>query len=145
MPVLVLLLALVSLLTACGGGDDTEPGAQSQEALPSWIVSVRPEPGSESSSLQLVEVEHEVQTGGRSVRLIIDGVDVTSSSDFGSEERVTGPGLLQYDPLGTPETANPEVRLDAGEHTARVELVELEDVGGGEEVIDSFTWTFSIQ
>lgn len=141
---LAALLALTGFLAACGGDDDTEAGAEAQEALPTWIVSVRPEPGAENSTLRLVQVQHQVQTGGQSVRLLIDGVDVTNEANFGSEERVTGPGHILFDP-DHPEAANAPVDLDPGEHTATVELVELEEIGGSEEVVDSFTWSFSIQ
>lgn len=142
--VLLSAVAAMTFLAACGGGD-AEPGADSQAAIPDWIVNVRPEPGVESSTLKLVEVEHEVQTGGRDVRLIVDGVDVTASSDFGAEQRVSGPGHILYDPERRPQSADAPVTLDAGQHTATAELVELDEVGGGEEVVDSFTWTFSIQ
>lgn len=142
---LAALLALTGLFAACGGDDDTGAGAEEQEALPTWIVSVRPEPGAENSTLRLVQVQHQVQPGGQNVRLKVDGVDVTSYAEFGSEERVTGPGHILFDPLNDPQAANAPVDLRPGEHTATVELVELEEVGGPERVVDSFTWNFSIQ
>lgn len=145
MVIFAALLALASL-PACGAdGTDVEPGAQSKQALPSWLVDVRPDPGVEDSTLKLVEVEHTVQTGGRDVRLIIDGVDVTAFADFGSEERITGPGHILFDPINDPQAAETTVTLDAGEHTATAQLVELDEIGGQEQVVDSFTWTFSIK
>lgn len=151
--VLTLATTLAAALSACDldYGPSPETGAVDQEALPDWIVNVRPEPGAQQSTLKLVQVEHEVPTGAREVRLLIDGVDVTTAANFGAQdrsidgERVTGPGHLLFDPVNDPQAANSRVILDAGEHTATAQLVELEEFGGSETVVDEFTWSFSIK
>lgn len=139
----VLLLVSV-VLAGCGSGDSGAPAAEptrSVDPLPSWLVRVEPRPGQEASPLRRVEVHHRVLTGGEEVRLSIDGTDVTQYADFGREDRAGGPGLLVYDF----EAARDFVPMDPGEHSATVSRVRLTGVGEQYEVIDSFTWSFSIQ
>lgn len=137
--VLALLLAL-GLAALAGCGDDELEAASEAPALPEWIVSVEPRPSSESSNFRRVEVNHDVMTDGESVRLFIDGTDVTSYADFGREETLGGPGRLVYDF----EQARDFVPLDPGPHTARVERVRLPDPGQQHEVLDTYSWSFTI-
>ena len=140
-PLLVLLTlsVIAAVLTGCGDGDElTVPSAP---PLPSWIESVEPQPNAESATFRRVEVRHEVLTGGENVRLFIDGTDVTAYAEFGREDNVGGPGLLVYDF----EQARDFVSLESGPHTAKVERVRLTDLGGQHEVVDSYSWSFTIQ
>ena len=137
--VLWALSALGALLTGCGDGDElTVP---SVPPLPSWIESVEPRPDAESATFRRVEVTHEVLTDGEAVRLFIDGTDVTAYAGFGREDNVGGPGLLVYDF----EQARDFVPLRPGPHTAKVERVQLPGPGEQHEVLDSYSWSFTIQ
>lgn len=137
--VLWALSALGALLTGCGDGDElTVP---SVPPLPSWIESVEPRPDAESGTFRRVEVTHEVLTDGEAVRLFIDGTDVTAYAGFGREDNVGGPGLLVYDF----EQARDFVPLEPGPHTAKVERVRLPGPGEQHEVLDSYSWSFTIQ
>ncbi len=127
------------LLAACAG--PTVDDSTTEEAIPPWIVSVEPRPGQDSAPLSRVEVKHRVQSGGESVRLEIDGTDVTAYSDFGRADNTGGPGRLVYDP----ETPRVLVPLDPGEHEATLKRVQLIDAGERHRVLDTFTWSFTIQ
>jgi len=145
---LVLLLLVPALVGACSRGSGPESQAQSgvdgelAVEYPDWIERVYPPPGSELSVTQAVQINHNVVEDARQVRLIIDGVDVTSYA-IG-----TTPGLLEYE---FDEAEFTPVELDPGEHTAVVELVDVvapgADTGleGSEqpEILDTFTWTFT--
>jgi hypothetical protein len=141
-PTVALAAALCTLafLGACSG---TQRALEARPtiALPEWIVKVEPEPGQETSAVRRVEVHYEVATGGENVRLSIDGTDVTAYADFGREENVGGPGTLVYDF----EQGRDFVPIDPGEHTATVSRVRLTGIGEQFEVLDSFSWTFTIQ
>ena len=140
-----LAVALVPafLLLACGGEEESTSGSTSSksEAVPPWIVSVEPRPGQQSATFRRIEVQHRVMTDGESVRLSVDGVDVTAYADFGREGTAGGPGLLVYDF----EQARDFVPLDPGEHQATLTRVKLTGVGEKFEVLDDYTWSFSIQ
>ncbi len=137
--VLIVLIVMGALLTGCGDGDElTVPTAP---PIPSWIVSVEPRPGAESATFRRVEVKHEVLTDGENVRLFIDGTDVTAYSEFGREDTVGGPGLLVYDF----EQARDFVPLEPGPHEAKVERVRVPGLGEQLKVLDSYSWSFTIQ
>lgn len=136
---LFVLSALGALLAGCGDGD--EAAFPSAPPTPSWIVGVEPRPGAESSTFRRVEVKHEVLTDGENVRLFIDGTDVTAYAEFGREETVGGPGLLVYDF----EQARHFAPLEPGPHTAKVERVRLPGLGEQLRVLDSYSWSFTIQ
>ena len=137
--VLFVALALAGALAGCA--DNGSEATAEAPPLPEWIVSVEPRPGSDTSALRRVEVKHDVMTEGESVRLFIDGTDVTSYADFGREETVGGPGLLVYDF----EQARDFLPVDPGPHTARVERVRLPQPGQQHEVLDTYSWSFTIQ
>lgn len=141
-PAAVFLTALVAigLLAGCGE-QDAPPASVDDPALPSWIVSVEPEPGEQSSVLRRIEVNYVLQTGGENVRLSVDGTDVTSYADFGREQNVGGPGSLFYDF----EAGRAIVPMEPGEHTATLDLVELDDLGEQPQILDTFSWSFTIQ
>ncbi len=136
---LILPTVCCLLLAACAG--PTVDDSTTEEAIPPWIVSVEPRPGQESASLRRVEVKHRVQSGGESVRLEIDGTDVTAYSDFGRADNAGGPGRLVYDP----ESPRVLVPLDPGEHTATLKRVQFTGVGEQHKVLDTFSWSFTIQ
>ncbi len=100
--------------------------------LPAWLHAVYPAPGAEMSSVSVVEVDYRA-AGRRSVRLWIDGVDVTLYAR-------PGEGQLHYDSDG--ERA--PVTLEAGEHEAVAQLVRLPSFGDKHLLIDEFRWTFEV-
>lgn len=134
-------VAVVLPLLFSGCAREELQGATTEKAIPPWIVSVEPAPGKRAEALKRIEVQHRVMTGGESVRLEVDGTDVTSYADFGREDLTGGPGLLVYDA----EAASNFVPLDQGEHTATVTRVRLTGIGEQHEVLDSFTWGFTVQ
>lgn len=137
--VLLALAVVGAALTGCGDGDElTVPTAPPR---PSWIVSVEPRPNAESATFRRVEVKHEVLDDGENVRLFIDGTDVTAYAEFGREDNIGGPGLLVYDF----EQARDFVPLEPGPHTAKVERVRLPNLGEPHKVMDSYSWSFTIQ
>jgi hypothetical protein len=140
-PVAALFAAVLAIGLLAGCGEDEAAPPAAGEALPTWLESVEPEPGEESAVLRRVEVNYNLQTDGENVRLSVDGTDVTAYADFGREENVGGPGRLVYDFEGNRDV----VRLGPGEHTATVELVRLEDLGEQPQVLDTFSWSFTIQ
>lgn len=135
------LLLFAFLLTGCGE-NGTEGSGQTATVppLPSWLVRVEPPPGGQGV-FRRVEVNYRVQTGGESVRLSIDGTDVTAYADFGREENVGGAGRLVFDF----EQARDLVGLEPGEHTATVSHVRLTGIGDQHEVLDTYSWSFTIQ
>lgn len=134
-----LILLLATLLAACG--EDEGDLAATVPPPPSWIVSVEPEPGERSATFRRVEVNHTVTSDGEGVRLSIDGTDVTSYADFGRPDTAGGPGRLVYDF----EQARDFLPLEPGEHTATVSHVRLTGIGSQHEVLDSYSWSFTIQ
>lgn len=134
-------IALLSLTLVSACVDSEETPARASVTLPEWIVRVEPAPGQETSALRRVEVHHTVTTDGQSVRLSIDDTDVTAYADFGREDNVGGPGTLVYEF----ERARDFVALDPGEHTATVMKVRFTGIGEQYDVLESFSWTFTIQ
>ncbi len=137
------LLAALLMMTACTPEETPVESSSAAVDYPEWLERVYPAPGAELSVTQAVQVNHGVVTSERAVRLVIDGVDVTTYADQDS------PGLLEYDPDDI--QAQPPVELEPGEHSAVAELLDVRpatDPGGlGYEVlgtIDTFSWTFTI-
>lgn len=126
----VTFLAAVAAALAIADPEESDPSPGA--ALPAWLDAVYPAPGADVSSVSVVEVDHRA-AGSRSVRLEIDGVDVTSYA-------LPGEGQLHYEPERGPGL----VRLDAGEHEAVVRLVRLPSLGDKHLVIDEFRWTFTV-
>lgn len=136
-------LACLLLAVACTDDEPTVAPGPSPVEYPEWLERVYPPPGAEMSATAAVQVEHNVVTSERAVRLTIDGVDLTTYADE------TSPGLLEYDP--DDHAAEPPVELAPGDHEAVVELLDVRpatDPGGlGYEVldvVDEFTWTFNV-
>lgn len=129
MRLFTIALALISMtsLTACGTPDRQDPGSESQ---PSWVETVYPAPGSSATTLA-VEVDHTITSTDNDVRLMVDGVDVTTYAAFDA-------GRLRY------ESGVGPVVLGGGEHWAEVQLVTLPHEGADYEVLDSYRWEFGI-
>lgn len=129
---IVLCMLAVSLVSACSTGPATfEEGQVSSGESPTWVEAVVPEPGSVAKVPDAVEVEHTITSTNEDVRLLVDGVDVTTYATFDA-------GKIRY------EGGSGPVPLDSGEHTAEVQRVRLPGEGLDYEVIDSFTWSFRI-
>jgi len=123
------ILLVGVLVPACSPATGTSAPAP----LPSWLTQLNPGPGSTSSGLQVVEVKHNIVTP-EYVRLVIDGVDVTSSA-------TRGPNELDYRPAGQGPVA-----LAPGKHSARVDRMRPVGGGGpdGATVVASYGWSFTI-
>lgn len=120
-----LWLILPAVVVACGDGD----GAGDTEQMPEWVESVYPEPGTTLAVPDVVEVDHAVQGAQEDVRLVVDGVDVTTYASFPA-------GSIRY------ESGLGPVTLEEGEHTAQVQRVRLQAAGAEYEVLDSYSWEF---
>lgn len=116
-------MILASIAVACDGGE--EDAAQ----MPDWVESVYPEPGATAAVPDAVEVDHTLQRVDEDVRLVIDGVDVTTYATFEA-------GKIRYESDAGPVT------LGGRTHTAEVQRVELDAFGADYEVLDSFSWDF---
>jgi hypothetical protein len=81
----------------------------------------------------VVEVKHNIVTP-EYIRLVIDGVDVTSYA-------TKGPSELDYRPA-----AQGPVSLAPGKHSARVDRMRPVGGGGpdGATVVGSYSWSFTI-
>lgn len=117
----MLIVALVG--AACDGGQEETT------RIPDWVESVYPEPGATAAVPDAVEVDHTLQRVDEDVRLVIDGVDVTTYSAFDA-------GKIRY------ESGVGPVTLGGRTHTAEVQRVELDEFGQEYEVLDSFSWDF---
>lgn len=132
---IALALFVAAVLVACG---QAEPDAASiegsSEELPPWIEQVRPPPGAESTAIRAIQVVHEPLSEREDLRLLVDGVDVTTYAD----RRLT---VLEFDAA---EDAAP-IEFGPGSHQATVEYLRLPSPGERHEVIDTFTWRFTVQ
>ena len=122
-----LMCSCLLLVVACGGNEDDQAGA----GPPPWVDSVYPEPGASATGVSAVEVRHTITDPELNIRLVIDGVDVTTYSDFSG-------GVLRYDAELGP------VRLEPGPHEAEVQRVRLPADEVDYEVIDSYSWEFRV-
>lgn len=125
----VLFLAMSLVLIGCSDA----PAELETKELPSWIERVYPAPGASTTGGRQVEVGHNLpEAPDERIRLLIDGVDVTTYARFQGT-------TLVYDPAEGP------VPLQAERHTATVQWVRLPAAGSDEVVVlDEFTWTFSM-
>lgn len=146
---IALAASLVVTLVACGDDDESQQAPDptaTPDDLPDWIESVYPVPGAQSAADMLIELRFEPgMEPQRTVRLVLDGVDVTAYSELTGD--ATGPGdlvltptVLVYEPTASDEAIAP---LDPGDHTATAELVEV-TFGEPSDVIDDYTWSFSV-
>lgn len=123
-PVVLALLALAGCATTPAADDGSD-------SMPSWIETVFPEPGAVVTAADAVEVDHNLTATDNDIRLLIDGVDVTTYAAFDAAK-------LRY------ESGVGPVELDDGDHTAEVQRVVLSDDESQFEVIDSFSWEFRL-
>jgi len=126
-------MLLVSVLTlfALAGCTTTSVADDDPDPMPSWVETVFPEPGAVVSALDAVEVDHNLTATDNDIRLVIDGVDVTTYAAFDA-------GKLRY------ESGVGPVVLEDGDHTAEVQRVVLADDETQFEVVDSFEWEFRL-
>ena len=117
----VLVLAMV--LAACGGD------SAGDREMPDWLEEVFPAPGATVAVVDAVEVSHTIQGPDENVRLVIDGVDVTTYATFDA-------ATLRY------ESGTGPVVLGSSRHVAEVQRVRLPAEGDTFEVVDSFSWEF---
>lgn len=117
------LLSVALAGVACDGGEEEATG------MPDWVESVYPEPDATAAVPDAVEVDHTLQRVDEDVRLVVDGVDVTTYSAFEA-------GKIRY------ESGVGPVILGGRTHTAEVQRVELDEFGEEYEVLDSFSWEF---
>lgn len=123
-PILLALFAVAGCTTTPVADDGADP-------MPSWVETVFPEPGAVVTASDAVEVDHSLTATDNDIRLVIDGVDVTTYAAFDA-------GKLRY------ESGVGPVVLDDGDHTAEVQRVVLADDGIQFEVVDSFKWEFRL-
>ena len=123
-------LVLGALVTAgCGTTDVASPDPGTQQ-LPLWIDDVTPEPGATLTATDGVSVRFQLTDPDHTVRLIIDGVDVTAGS-------LAGPGFLRYE-----DTGPGVIELEPGDHTAVAQLVIAEIDGVQAVVVEEYRWSF---
>jgi hypothetical protein len=143
------LTALIALLVGlgvagCGSSQSGAPqpnfpatsttqtgSAVTTTTMPTWLDSVYPTPNSTATVPVVVEVLHRLQSTEDHIRLLIDGVDVTSNATFDV-------GELKY------TSGDGPVVLSPGEHTATVEEVVRPNYGSTFTVLDSYSWSFEV-
>lgn len=122
----VLMVAVGS--TGCSSAQ-SEPSSLPTTSVPNWVERVYPAPNSTTAVPDGVEVRHRLQSPQDNVRLLVDGVDVTTYATFDA-------GKLRYESGAGP------VVLTPGEHTATVEQVTQPENGSEFRVLDSYSWSF---
>lgn len=126
------LLLVIALATLPLAGCTTTPVAEdAADTMPSWVETVFPEPGAVMTAADAVEVDHNLTATDNDIRLLIDGVDVTTYAAFDAAK-------LRY------ESGVGPVVLEDGDHTAEVQRVVLGDDETQFEVVDSFSWEFRL-
>lgn len=123
-PIVLTFVVLSACTTTPVADDVTDP-------RPEWVETVFPEPGAVVTAADAVEVDHNLTATDNDIRLIIDGVDVTTYAAFDA-------GKLRY------ESGVGPVVLEDGDHTAEVQRVVLAEEGTQFEVVDSFRWEFRL-
>lgn len=126
-----LFLPVVLALFALAGCTTTPVVDDGADQMPSWLETVFPEPGAVVTASDAVEVDHNLTATDNDVRLVIDGVDVTTYAAFDA-------GKLRY------ESGVGPVVLNNGDHTAEVQRVVLADDEAQFEIVDSFSWEFRL-
>lgn len=121
------LITISVLVTACTAS--SQSNGQMTNEMPAWVRSVYPEPGAEASVTDTIQVVYSRPPPGQVVRLLIDGVDVTSDASRGAE-------TIDYDPEKGP------VHLTPGEHNVEVRLVVTSPDNSSDQTLDSFHWSF---
>ncbi|HWB72311.1 MAG TPA: hypothetical protein VG452_08830 [Egibacteraceae bacterium] len=162
-----LVAVLVALMSACrsdvsdeAGGDTVVGGGEVTAELPPWLERIYPAEDQVVTVTRDVQVDHNLVEPDQGIRLLIDGVDVTTYS-------LEGRGELVYDPDRPIPPADPPVGaredpaeqaaseapiaggpvdLSPGSHSATVQRVRVDpETGFIEETLDEFTWDFVIQ
>jgi hypothetical protein len=147
------LVVLASILfAACGDSGEARPASSATTSprtdfsKPSWVVDVYPPDGAVAATERAVQLEYGLLDHQREVRLIVDGVDITSQCegiDRGpAGGRFPSPGELRYDPTANPLALVP---LKPGRHLATAKLVRLPEPGATLATLDEYDWSFTIQ
>lgn len=130
---LISLVALLLSVAACAADQAADTVAADTPSPPSWIIDLSPPPGVEWELDQRVEVTYDVPQD-ESVRLLIDGTDVTDDAELGDDQ-------LTYDPQQAPTA----LEIGSGAHTATVERVRTGETSSEQDAtLDTFTWDFEI-
>ena len=125
------LLILLVLLTAVACTDRPVVEGSRFSGPPAWVEDVIPGPGAVATVPDAVEVDHSITATDEDVRLIVDGVDVTTYAAFDA-------GKLRYESGAGP------VELVSGDHTATVQRVLLRLDETDYRVLDSYSWEFRV-
>lgn len=127
----IILIAVLALFAgaACTTTPVVDEGTP--EDPPSWVEDVIPEPGAVATVPDAVEVDHNLTATDEDVRLIVDGVDVTTYAEFDA-------GKLRYESGAGP------VVLGTGDHTAEVQRVLLPADETDYQVLDTYIWEFRV-
>lgn len=128
MPRVVPFLTMILVVAVACSPDEAGGDAESGE-LPTWLSEVFPEPGAVVVAPDGVEVHHALTDPSHDVRLIIDGVDVTTYASFDAAR-------MRYESGAGP------IVIEPGEHIAEVQLVVLPVEGTDPEIPDSYSWEF---
>lgn len=123
------LVLIVLFAAGCDTTDSASPDPGTQQ-VPLWIDDVTPEPGATLTATDGVSVAFQLTDPDHTVRLVIDGIDVTAGS-------LAGPGLLRYE-----DTGPGVIELQPGNHTAVAQLVIAEVDGVEAVVVDEYRWSF---
>lgn len=127
---LTILVAMTVAVALAGcSSSQSETSSLPTTSVPTWVERVYPAPNSTTAVPDSVEVRHTLQAPDDNVRLLVDGVDVTTYATFDA-------GKLRYESGAGP------VVLTPGEHTATVERVTQPVNGSQFRVLDSYTWSF---
>lgn len=116
----IVVVGLLAAACADTGQDATPPAGN---AMPSWIQSIQPSPDSSAMANTVIEVDHSQIDPEHFIRLLVDGVDVTSNATE-TEDMIVYRGLSK------------------GSHTATVEETWLPEFGKQSDVISSYSWSF---
>lgn len=126
-----MFLALLLLLASAACTDRPVVEGSTLPGPPTWVEDVIPGPGAVATVPDAVEVDHSITATDEDVRLIVDGVDVTTYAVFDA-------GKLRY------ESGDGPVVLSTGDHTATVQRVLLRLDETDFRVLDSYSWEFRV-
>jgi hypothetical protein len=154
-----LVIGLMLVVASCGSDDngDASPSTsrpiattttpRTDTARPVWVTSVSPEDGAATPDA-VVSVGYGVLPPRHEIRLVIDGVDVTSQSldperlPNAAPPLFPSPGTLRYEPSALDR---PLVMLPPGKHLATVKQVVLPEFGATLTTVDEYDWSFEVR
>ena len=131
---LLILTAALAAILAVGCTDRPIAGWEGSDGTsdqPVWVQDVIPGPGADATVPDAVEVDHAITGSDEDVRLLVNGVDVTTYATLEA-------GKIRY------ESGDGPVVLGTGHHTAEVQRVLLRTEEVEFRVLDSYTWEFRV-